>query len=259
MIVGCHNFEKLAGQKFGRLTVLDDDPDIDENRCHIYLCECECGNIKYIRKDSLKRGITKSCGCLVKDIASELGKKMGGNRYIDLINQKYGRLLVISYVDTDQYERCRWLCKCDCGKEKVVPSNYLRTGKTKSCGCLNSELLIQRHKTYRISKGLNPDEPIDQRDRKEFQNSGIIEEILKRDHYTCQCCYLVKNQLQVHHILHWSTHIELRYEKKNLITLCKKCHRDIIHNGDTLLPADEKTIKFLINKIERIYQLQEIH
>ncbi len=37
-----------------------------------------------------------------------------------------------------------YLCLCDCGKEKVVNSNRLRNGSSKSCGCLAKELVKQR-------------------------------------------------------------------------------------------------------------------
>ena len=57
----------LIGQKFGKLTVLEEtDPytcvssGTKERR---YLCSCDCGNIKKIKQKSLRKGV-KSCGCL---------------------------------------------------------------------------------------------------------------------------------------------------------------------------------------------------
>lgn len=35
----------------------------------------------------------------------------------------------------------KWLCRCDCGGEKVVSQNMLAAGKTASCGCLRREYL----------------------------------------------------------------------------------------------------------------------
>lgn len=40
-----------------------------------YLCLCECGNTKIIQAQSLRKGVTKSCGCLAKQIASLTHKK----------------------------------------------------------------------------------------------------------------------------------------------------------------------------------------
>lgn len=36
---------------------------------------------------------------------------------------------------TDRVVTPRWLCRCDCGKTKIIRGLSLRTGKTKSCGC----------------------------------------------------------------------------------------------------------------------------
>ncbi len=54
-------FEDLSGQKFNHLTVLErygtDWPTI-------WKCQCDCGNITYVRSGNLKSGEVKSCGCL---------------------------------------------------------------------------------------------------------------------------------------------------------------------------------------------------
>jgi hypothetical protein len=247
-----HKFEDLAGQKFGLLTVLDDEPYFEDN-AHMYLCLCECGNMKYLNKYDFKRGKVKSCGHLLDESNHRLGVRGNQIKVIDLTNQRFGKLIVISYAERDYLQRCRWLCKCDCGKEKIVDSGNLRSGHTTSCGCSTIEAVLQRHKNTRILKGLDENTLICREERLQFSESGLIEETLKRDKYKCQCCYQKGGNLEVHHIYHWSTHLELRYDKKNLITLCKKCHKDIIHNGNYCDPADEKTIKFLTDKIERIY------
>lgn len=57
-------------------------------------------------------------------------------QFIDLTGQKFGRLTVLKRMDSNQRGYCRWLCKCICGKEKIICSNDLKSGNTKSCGCL---------------------------------------------------------------------------------------------------------------------------
>ena len=54
---------------------------------------------------------------------------------IDITNHRFGRLVAIKYVDTVS-TNARWLCRCDCGKERVIYTNSLRRGLTQSCGCL---------------------------------------------------------------------------------------------------------------------------
>lgn len=57
---------------------------------------------------------------------------------IDLIGQKFGRLTIIK-KDNSNKRGIFWLCKCDCGIEKVIYGEDIRQGKTKSCGCLRRE------------------------------------------------------------------------------------------------------------------------
>ena len=57
----------------------------------------------------------------------------------DYSGEKFGRLTVIKRVENNKYNQVRWLCKCDCGNEKIVLANNLRNGETKSCGCLKKE------------------------------------------------------------------------------------------------------------------------
>lgn len=57
---------------------------------------------------------------------------------IDLTGQRFGRLTVIRY-DHSEHDGTHWLCKCDCGNEKFAAGYSLRSGNTKSCGCLNSD------------------------------------------------------------------------------------------------------------------------
>lgn len=56
----------------------------------------------------------------------------------DLTGQKFNRLTVL-YRNGSSGGKARWHCKCDCGNEKDVIGQYLRSGHTKSCGCLQKE------------------------------------------------------------------------------------------------------------------------
>jgi len=54
----------LTNQKFGLLTALE--PVEQRNHgCVVWKCQCDCGNIKYVRSSCLVDGMVKSCGCLV--------------------------------------------------------------------------------------------------------------------------------------------------------------------------------------------------
>lgn len=56
----------------------------------------------------------------------------------NLLGLRFGRLLVIQLAGRKS-RYLAWLCKCDCGNEKVVVSGHLRDGGTQSCGCLKAE------------------------------------------------------------------------------------------------------------------------
>lgn len=67
--------KNLAGQRFGRLLVLEDSGERTRCKRVIWLCLCGCGNIVKVRADCLRIEHTKSCGCLRREMTSELGKK----------------------------------------------------------------------------------------------------------------------------------------------------------------------------------------
>lgn len=67
--------------------------------------------------------------------------------FVDRTGQRYGRLLVLSRAENiGQFTA--WLCRCDCGAEKVVMAGHLQQGRIVSCGCWkdeNSKLRATRH------------------------------------------------------------------------------------------------------------------
>lgn len=106
-----------------------------KNRNPLWHCRCECGNEKDVNADTLRKGESRSCGCLAKEKSSENGKKCR----IDLTNQKFGKLTAlypIYFKNNNQHTR--WVCKCDCGNIVSIDLGNLRSGKSKSCGCVNS-------------------------------------------------------------------------------------------------------------------------
>lgn len=84
---------------------------------------------------NLRKGNTSSCGCLNIDALHK-------NKPIDITGQKFGKLTALrrveDYVSPHGNKSTRWECRCDCGNLKVVNSNSLRRGYTKSCGCIKS-------------------------------------------------------------------------------------------------------------------------
>lgn len=70
-------------------------------------------------------------------------KEYGWNdvgKFIDLTGKRFGRLVAISLANKINY-RYMWNCECDCGNKVIVGRTELRTGDTKSCGCLHLEIV----------------------------------------------------------------------------------------------------------------------
>lgn len=60
-------------------------------------------------------------------------------KLLNLIDWRFTRLLVIKRVENDKWGSTRWFCRCGCGNYKVVYGGNLRSGDTKSGGCLGRE------------------------------------------------------------------------------------------------------------------------
>jgi hypothetical protein len=62
---------------------------------------------------------------------------------IDLSGHKFGRLTVIQEAEKTFYKNGKsqrwWLCLCDCGQSRILRTEVLRSGNTKSCGCYRVE------------------------------------------------------------------------------------------------------------------------
>lgn len=116
-----------AGEVYGKWVVVG-----PASRKTHYVCRCECGTEREVHKNSLRQGISVSCGCNVHDVK----RKKTEN---ELVGQKFGRLTVIGFsrsIDEANY----WNCECECGGLTEVKTNLLKSGQTRSCGCLQKEM-----------------------------------------------------------------------------------------------------------------------
>lgn len=130
----------LKGQRFGRLIAVERRKG-SRSKAAAWLCECDCGNEKWVATELLMKGTTRSCGCLHKEQLSKL------RSVIEVAGTRYGKLVIISPVGKggDHGARLMWLCQCDCGKKTVVAGKSLRSGNTSSCGCGIAKAITARH------------------------------------------------------------------------------------------------------------------
>ena len=58
---------------------------------------------------------------------------------LDLIGMRFGRLKVLRFSHFNEQHDSFWICRCDCGKNHECKGGHLKSGRTKSCGCLAKE------------------------------------------------------------------------------------------------------------------------
>lgn len=109
--------------KYNKLTILKEVRSEYKNGRwrKIVQCECECGKVIERPKSLVVNGYIKSCGCIKTNKAKVIGKR-------------FGAWLVIKEIENNRSGR-QFLCKCDCGVERVVNYSNLLSKRSSSCGC----------------------------------------------------------------------------------------------------------------------------
>ena len=69
----------------------------------------------------------------------------------NLVGKRFGKLVVLSLAPKTKNRSTVWLCKCDCGKEKIVRNKNLIEGITTDCGCVSKNNLIENQKIGRLT------------------------------------------------------------------------------------------------------------
>lgn len=114
------------GQKYGNLKLIKRLENRNKHGAKLWLCECVCGSEKTVSSGKVRQG--SSCGCVAKKKNEERGLPKG---------KKFGKLIVLKRLnEVDRFRSRKYLCECECGKQKIISSHNLTVGGVKSCGCL---------------------------------------------------------------------------------------------------------------------------
>lgn len=134
--------EVNAGDRFGMSVIIEEVApihfDYHGSGIRRFRCKCDCGKVYEtdLRNLTLKRG-SQSCGCY------NYSSEKTGKKVIINSGDKFGKLTVIKEVEptlNSKGHRIRnFLCKCECGGEKVASLQYLRQAPLPSCGCYADE------------------------------------------------------------------------------------------------------------------------
>lgn len=170
--------------------------------------------------------------------------------FINLIGKRFGRLEVIKREDNDRGGHTRWLCKCDCGNEKIIYGVSLRKGHTISCGCW------QRESRYLPFEEASKN-ALYKRYKDNAKNRNILFELSKEEFLKLakeNCFYCGKKPSNIFKNIHNNGNYIYNgidrinsfdgYVKDNVVSCCSRCNH-AKSDGD---------IKDFLEWIDRVYE-----
>lgn len=142
-----------SGKRFGRLLALR-PVEADAGGKARFLCRCDCGTEVVVDSGNLRESCdhNRSCGCVRREVLAKASAAYAPFRRVNLVGRRFGRLVVTAIAQPDARGRTSFVCRCDCGTDKVVASNALSTGTTRSCGCLGVESRRNRATTHGMTE-----------------------------------------------------------------------------------------------------------
>lgn len=141
------------------------------------------------------------------------------------IGEKYNRLTVLEKGKHGGYS----VCRCDCGTVREFNNFAIKSGKTKSCGCLQKEKAsthfrelhkIQINEHHPNWKGGTT--PLRNKLESTKKYKDMREYFL--DCYSCMCCGS-DIDLRIHHKVAFCKDSSLFMDENNIVVLCESCHR----------------------------------
>ena len=193
--------------RYGKLTAVE----LSHTKPHIgayWKCLCDCGNSCVISTNSLRMGVSQSCGCSLIS---------------DLTGKRFEKLLVVKPFNND-IKSLKWECKCDCGNEIIANGKDLRQWHKKSCGCMGRLRLYESLYNFFVKttrcRNIKYENAIAYEDFVEFT---------KIDH--CHYCHSsitwakwnINKNKAAYHLDRMNNSIG--YIKNNIVISCTRCNR----------------------------------
>ena len=139
------DIEDLTGKIFGNWEVkrFVGFKQYSKARKALWECQCVINPEIIIQRDRQQ---------LMKNVMPNICHKCDRCLARDLTNQQFGELTVLSQAQDSVAENGRhykmWHCRCSCGNEKDFYECNLIGGKSKSCGCVSRQKMIERTTTH---------------------------------------------------------------------------------------------------------------
>ena len=124
-----YNVQEIAGQTFGRWTVIGPAGATNNSGSRLWLCRCSCGAESKKTVGGLRK-VTADSGC----ISCYHDNRGLPKAFIDMTGQRFGSWTVLRRSERVAHgKKTFWLCRCDCGAEVDVYSGSLRIGSSARC------------------------------------------------------------------------------------------------------------------------------
>lgn len=141
----------VFNKRFGTLTVLADAPSVvpgakgGKGHKRRVSCRCDCGREITLRIEQLISAEWTACDVCMNGKPRPRRGRMAS----DLTGQVFGRLTVTGRgIALGRQGSSYWKVRCECGSEKQVRRQGLLRGATRSCGCLQKELMKAKSTTH---------------------------------------------------------------------------------------------------------------
>ena len=140
----------IIGQRFERLLILKEHTERTPNGHKKYVCKCDCGNIHITSGESIRRGSSKSCGCLRKEyIPSNYNNNRINQIFKDLYNSTVNkRSKSKGWVEVINFDRFKILVKSNCSYCGIEPISKIEDR------AVNSDEVIFVNSVDRIDSSL---------------------------------------------------------------------------------------------------------
>lgn len=177
-------------------------------------------------------------------------KIKGGRKRINLINKRFGKLIVLESIIKNK--KLYYKCKCDCGNFKIYSAKSIRRGRINNCGCNNfktkNRIEIAQHYLYRSYKFDS------KRHNRNYDFNLSFEEFINLTKQNCYYCNKTPLQIckrkdtkgnLIEYIYNGIDRIDndKGYELNNCVPCCKDCNRS----------------KFRMKKLEFIHYIIDIY
>lgn len=126
-------YKKMIGKKVGTVEIVSIYSYNAKGCVYNCVCSCDKNRIFQLSKSRIESGVSNCGKCC--------------NRGENLVGKRYGKLVVEKEVKDDLGHKA-WLCRCDCGGERIASTRQLKKADVKTCGCYKREIEDLKDKVF---------------------------------------------------------------------------------------------------------------